>query len=357
MVALLGATPLILSIVQSVAPFSFWNSRFNFLIGNEATLNRPWLGQIHFVAVYNRALSADDILDNFSQGPATRTRLSEALVSLYNFREGEGEIVYDRSAVEPRMDLRIAPEGRVRWLRSDNGIEIVRPAILRSTSPAAKLLDAVRATNELSIELWITPRDIVQGGPARIVSFSASPQTRNFTLGQQGSGIEFRLRTPASGRNGAPLALRTTNGIQPIQTSHIVATYKNGVESFYINGEPQPKILDLTRDGIIGLGTRKTQIGWMAYSFFYYFPVSFAFAAFLSARSNGLMSRLLPFAIGAGLCAVTEVFQVLVFARIANSSVILWSLFMAGLGTFSGRAFALPERCQNVFSRRGSFVG
>ena len=138
---------------------------------------------------------------------------------------------------------------------------------------------------------------------------------------------------------------------------HVVATYKNGLETIYINGAAQAQVLDLKSDGIIGLGTKKTQVARAAYSFFYFFPVSFLFAAFLSRLSNGWLARLLPLAISAGLCAATEFFQVIVFARTADYSVILWSVFMAGFGTFGGRAFASPERCENVFFGRGSLAG
>ena len=54
----------------------------------------------------------------------------------------------------------------------------------------------------------MTPGNTAQTGPARIVSLSADTGAQNFTLGQEGSDIEFRLRTPVSGRNGIPLAVR-----------------------------------------------------------------------------------------------------------------------------------------------------
>jgi glycopeptide antibiotics resistance protein len=348
---LVGAAPLLLSFVQLFQPFGVWNSRFTFQIGNEATLDRPWVGEVYVVALYNRALSANEIRDNFLEGSAAKTRSLEGLVSLYTFSEGQGPVVYDRSGVEPQLNLIIAPEDHVRWHHSAKGIEIIKPAIVRSSKPATKLIQAARASNELSIEVWLTTGQTMQTGPARIVSFSADTGARNFTLGQDGSVVEFRLRTPISGRNGTPLAVKSTDKISGLEKSHLVATYKNGVETLYLNGRQQADVLDLTKDGIIGFGTRKTALAAAAYSFFYFFPVSFLCATFLSRRANGLMSRLLPFALGAGLCAVNEVFQMIVFARGADFSVIFWSLFMAALGTFSGQAFCLPER-RKTFPQR-----
>ena len=36
-----------------------------FYLGNEGTTDRPWLGEYHLVAIYNRALSDQEILQNF----------------------------------------------------------------------------------------------------------------------------------------------------------------------------------------------------------------------------------------------------------------------------------------------------
>ena len=146
-----------LSLVQLFQPFGVWNSRFTFQIGNEATLDRPWAGEVHVVALYSRALSADEITDNFLEASTAKTRSPEGLVSLYTFSERQGPVVYDRSGVEPPLNLIIAPEGHVRWHHSRNGIDIIKPAIIRSSSPATKLVTATKASNELSIEVWMTP--------------------------------------------------------------------------------------------------------------------------------------------------------------------------------------------------------
>ena len=356
---LLAALPIVLSIAQSTAPSAIWNPHFDFQIGNEGTLNRPWFGKIHFVGLYNRALTAEQVKSNYDLGHVQLSQqkpLPPSLVSLYAFREGQGNIVRDISEVKPPLDLSIGDQVAVRWLEGSEGIEILQPAILRGREPITKLIEGFRATDELSVEAWITPRDNLQSGPARIISFSRDTRARNFTLGQQGGLIEFRLRTPASGLNGSPLALQSTESIPEFKKSHVVATYKNGLEIIYINGFPQSEVLDLKSDGIIGFGTRKTQVARAAYSFFYFFPVSFLVAAFLSSMVNPFLSRLVPLIIGAGLSLVAEVFQVLAFTRETDHSVILWSMFMAALGTFSGLAFALPERGINVLRTRGSFA-
>jgi hypothetical protein len=48
--------------------FSGWDEGYRFGLGNEFTNNRPWLGEYHLVAVYSRALSADDVRQNHKAG-------------------------------------------------------------------------------------------------------------------------------------------------------------------------------------------------------------------------------------------------------------------------------------------------
>jgi glycopeptide antibiotics resistance protein len=336
MTLLFGAVPFVLSIVQFIAPFGVWNARFSFLLGNEATLDRPWLGRVHFVAVYNRALSAEEIHGRYSRGPAGMGS-PEGLVSLYTFCEGEGHIVHDRSGVEPTLDLSVEPADGVRWLEAANGVEFVRPAVLRSREPARKLAAGSRATGELGIEAWVTPRDDNQRGPARIVSFSRSPIARNFTLAQEGSKIDFRLRTPLTGRNGALLTLTTSDILESLEIVHLVATYKDGVERLYVNGRAQPPALDLPNEIIVGFGTGRTLMAEAAYAFFYFFPAAFFSARFFAAQSRGFArATLLPAAIASLPLLAAELFQVYAFHRAVDISLIGVGLLVAALGAIGG---------------------
>jgi hypothetical protein len=340
---LLGAAPLILSVVQFSGPFAIWNSGFSFQIGNEPTLDRPWLGRVYFVGLYNQALTAEEIQGNYERGPAPRflqrSLLPMGLISVYTFSEGEGDIIYDRSGFEAPLDLRISPKDRVRWL-DPNGIEIFRPAILKSPAAGTKLVEAFTETQEFSIEMWIKPGNTLQDGPARIVSFSDDSSGRNFTLGQIGSNIEFRIRTPITGRNGTPLALRTTNDFLTSGMVHIIATYQQGIQRIYANGVEQPKKLNLTADGIIGFGTSKTLGAQIAYAWFYFFPVSFFLSGFVPRGfRDSIIASFVPSGIAAGMLAVTEVFQAYAFERTLDLRVIGCGLLVVGLGAFSGSMF------------------
>jgi hypothetical protein len=51
--------------------FSNWNESYRLALTNELTEDRPWLGEFHLVAIFNRALSQDEVSQNFNAGPVT----------------------------------------------------------------------------------------------------------------------------------------------------------------------------------------------------------------------------------------------------------------------------------------------
>lgn len=47
---------------------SNWDDSYRLLIGNEATGDRPWVGTLHMVALYGRALTDAEVAQNFNAG-------------------------------------------------------------------------------------------------------------------------------------------------------------------------------------------------------------------------------------------------------------------------------------------------
>ena len=48
--------------------FSNWDPSYRLVIGNNVSGNRPWKGKIYYVAVYNRALTEQEIHNNYLSG-------------------------------------------------------------------------------------------------------------------------------------------------------------------------------------------------------------------------------------------------------------------------------------------------
>jgi VanZ family protein len=325
--------------------FRNWDPRFTFQIGSEATRDRSWLGTIYLTAIYQRALSAAEIAQHFHLGftaEALTRRAREGLVAFYAFDEGSGHTVHDTAAFGPPLDLTFSPAGHVRWLQDANGIEILKPSIISSQGPAQKLYTALRATNALSIEAWINPASARQSGPARIAAFSRDKNNSNFSLGQHGADMVFGVRTPLSARFGSRVSLLTKDGFLTPGLFHLVATYVEGRERLYVNGRQHPDELDLTTDAIIGFGfaATKNPIAQMAYSFFYFYPLSFLLSAFLSIQGKGLRAALLlPVAVATSLLSTAEILQALAFGRALDLPLMGYGAAVGMVGAGSGAVF------------------
>jgi hypothetical protein len=99
-----------------------------------------------------------------------------------------------------------------------------------------QLIEACKASNELTIEATIKPANTTQGGPARIVTFSTDPTHRDFTLGQEKDHLILRLRTPQTGENGVNPELNL-GAVKAGRTVHVVITYADGRVVCYLDGK------------------------------------------------------------------------------------------------------------------------
>jgi hypothetical protein len=162
-------------------------------------------------------------------------RYENAQIALWEFKTGEGLAAFDTSGVEPAINLTFS--GDVQWF-GGWGITINDGKAQGTTGASKKLHDLIRATGEYSIEAWVIPANVTQE-MARIVSYSAGQDARNFTLQQTMYDYNFRHRSSETDLNGDP-ALSTPSADEVLQASlqHVVATY-GPVDGrrIYVNGE------------------------------------------------------------------------------------------------------------------------
>ena len=155
-------------------------------------------------------------------------------VVLYQFDEKSGAKIEDRSAVKPAVDLVIPDLKAVK--RELSGLRVIRPTMIKSERPPARLISAVKKSGEISLSAWITPANLKQAGPARIVSLSRDSSNRNFTLGQDAAKYDARFRTTKSGANGIP-SLPSSNGSVRLEKTHVVYTRsRDGKARIFLNG-------------------------------------------------------------------------------------------------------------------------
>ena len=83
------------------------------------------------------------------------------------------------------------------------GIRFRSPGLARSLGAPAWQAEAIRS-GVLEVDLEARALLESQSGPARILTLSRNTSLRNLTLGQEGTALVLRLRTPKSSLNGEP---------------------------------------------------------------------------------------------------------------------------------------------------------
>ena len=124
--------------------FSNWDMTYPLSIANEVSLNRPWYGDIHLVALYDRALSPAEVQQNFVAGPDPELGVAGAITATYGIPAGEGEmpdkyILHQNypNPFNPETHFDFQPAGRrnrSRWLFmmfSDRRLRIWLTVLLR----------------------------------------------------------------------------------------------------------------------------------------------------------------------------------------------------------------------------------
>lgn len=163
------------------------------------------------------------------------SRVTEGLLALYSFETAEGGVIADRSGIGNALNLRI-DKTQATLFRSGR-MSVTSAVTIASDGPATKIISAVKQSNELTIEAWLKPLNLVQTGPARIVSFSADTSQRNATLGQDKGRFDVRLRTTSTDNNGMPSTAGSENSLSTNLTHVMFTRASDGTVCLYENGK------------------------------------------------------------------------------------------------------------------------
>lgn len=164
------------------------------LVGNERDADRPFEGRISGIQIFDRVVAPGDA--SFDGEPAPGDRGGPVL-----FLRVDGGLVLglqDEAGARSLHAVDLPPRFRIEdgALRCDGGrLELPGPA-------AARLFEALRRGDALSVAARIDPDPAPGRRQSRIVTMSAGAEERCFTLGLRDGRIVFRVRSPASGPNG-----------------------------------------------------------------------------------------------------------------------------------------------------------
>lgn len=122
-------------------------------------------------------------------------------IALYEFSETSGATIKDSSLQGSPLDLTIADPSATAIIRGAGFIELQTRNLISSSVAATKVINACKASGEMSIEAWVENNEPAQlsvgeypsgtAQPNRIVTLSSSLLKNNFSLGQFYDNAEF----------------------------------------------------------------------------------------------------------------------------------------------------------------------
>jgi len=213
---------------QSATTLSNWDLSFPLLVGNERTGDRPWQGYVSQVYIADRAISKEQVGRLFSDQDSS-TVIGDSLLGSYQLM-GQGNY-QDQTGYLPDLSW----QGQPPDAQNQIGAFLSSSHWLATDTSVTPINQRIRETSQFTLGATVATADPVQIGPARIVSLSSNIAERNFTLGQDGNDLVFRLRTPINGKNAAYFSQVVPGIFTDPNPHHIVVTYTGSVLQVYID--------------------------------------------------------------------------------------------------------------------------
>ena len=229
--------------LQHFSSLKNWDKTFPLILANERTADRPWQGYIYELFIANRAISGTEVTQIISK-KKTFDLIGESLIASYQLT-GSGNY-HDEGGNLPDLVWRGEPQD----VQQGKGVFLDSNHWLETTASAEYLTQRIVETSQFTLGATVATSETMQTGPARIISFSEDIGHRNFTLGQHGSDLVFRLRTHVTGENGSKPQLIIPDIFSTKNPHNLSVTYDGSNLLLYVDGKRSSNSLKLN-PGII----------------------------------------------------------------------------------------------------------
>ena len=211
------------ALVATPNTWSSWDPTFRLVLGNEATGDRPWRGQLLDVALYDRILGPGEIhaiMAEWPLPPNAALRFDFTPESMDVDGDGVRRI---RNVAQAGLgpDL-VVTRGRVDAIDA-RGIAIETDAMIEGETTPDDLIAWLETTRAASLVIRFRAADVAAEGPGRMFTISHDPLHRNLMLGQQGADLHFRVRNRVSGSNGTKPTLVVPGAVDPERSQVVIA--------------------------------------------------------------------------------------------------------------------------------------
>lgn len=228
-VLLIGA--LAEAFVAPASDFSNWTT-FPLVIGNSPQGDRPWIGELSEVMVFDRSLGAGEATPS-EEDPVVPALWAEGGPILWlHFEEEEPTGRIDG----PSGPVRYSPEVTSATAVTASGLRLLPSGVFLEDWVSDHVVERLRGTGELSVDVRMRSGAEVQHGPARLVSMGNGRHLRNFMLAQRGSRLIGRIRTPANGIGATRSEMETQPGSVTGDPQHVRLTYDGYRGAIHIDG-------------------------------------------------------------------------------------------------------------------------
>ncbi|NJO96266.1 MAG: VanZ family protein [Pleurocapsa sp. CRU_1_2] len=221
---------------------SNWDDYYYLAIGNEVTGDRPWNGRINNLYISDRGFNPSQVQQAFTEAD-TLFAQSPDLVTFLKFTE-EANSYQDRSHHLPKLlwqnvsasDAQAQKRSLKTQQSSENaGILVNSRQWLKTAQPAAALTQKLQHTGEFSLYLAVSSNNPNQSGPARIISLSYGTVNHNLAIGQEGTDLQLRLRTPITGSAASQPRFRIPRIFENNDLCRLLVVFADKKLDFYIN--------------------------------------------------------------------------------------------------------------------------
>jgi VanZ family protein len=318
-----------------------WDENFALILGNELTGDRPWRGTIGELSAVDQAIP-DRELKEWLHRLRYSLPINDPISASYVLTENH--CCKDRADNLPDLIWR-TPQGK----SMSSSHQLLGPDNwLQSETAVAYLNRRIAQKSKFTIGVSFASASADQEGPARIISISKDPGQRNFTMGQQGSSLVFRLRTPLTGENGVNPQLSVPNVFATKRSHVVIAAYDGSTLTVYLDHPEQKYKLALNLGAaFVSYFGRPVADFMVFYRFVYYiaifFPVGILLSRVLKKRKFSSTLHLgLKFLGPLAASAALEGMLVAASGKPVEWSNLIISISAAGVGFLLTRVKVLP---------------
>jgi glycopeptide antibiotics resistance protein len=223
-------------LLQNETRLSNWDPQCILFVGNDASGQDPWRGQIFLLQIWNRALPERAIRRMTGGGSAEDS--SAGLLGSYDFTNSAP--YRDRRDFLPPLDW--TPEKP--QFTNAQASELDAGSWLRTQFPVENLTREIKKSSQFTVHVVCAP-GAEQDVNGRIVSLSQSADNVNFHLRQEGSNLVFWFRNPLS-ESRSVLAWTVPSAFEAGKARDIVASYDGSDAFIYLDGKRVPQTYRLS---------------------------------------------------------------------------------------------------------------